>query len=199
MIELPHLNTATKGGRRDMIEILKSIVGHAAFLPVFSALMTLVITSIFDLKKRQALGKQMFFDRFFPERIKAYNDILEIMISIINALSKVHSKEPSSRPEALQEIVIKMQIDFYKQQIWLGREIKDLLNKMIVVISEPIINKDKYRLVESINNEELAIILSSFMNLNNFLNEQIELSSGIKLIDNKYHQLTKPPFWQNLF
>jgi hypothetical protein len=182
-----------------MIEILKSIVGHAAFLPVFCTLMTLVITNIFDLKKRQVLEKQIFFDRFFPERMNAYQNILERMPSIIETLADLHTNPPPSRPKVLQEIVIKMQTDFYKQQIWLGREVKDLLKKIIAVISEPLIDKNKFTLVESINEEEITIILSSFLNLNNILNKQIEISSGIKLIDNKFYQLTKPPFWHNLF
>jgi hypothetical protein len=198
MIELPHKTTATKGGLRNMIEILKSMVGHAAFLPVLSALLTLIITNVFDLKKRQALEKQIFFDRFFPERIKAYNDLFEKMPEIIKALAGIPHQDPSSRPDALLKIVNKMNTEFFMKNLWLGQEVLDLLVKAIDVIRLPLYREDEITMVESIDDENLNSIMSSFMILIGLLNKQIEFSSGIKLLDNKFYQITKPSFWQRI-
>jgi len=180
-----------------MSKIIESFVSHAAFPAVFSAMVTLVLANLFELAKRKSLEKQMFFEHFFKERIKAYNELLEKLPEVVEDLAKVPPLPPSSRPKALVKIVNKMNKKWFTQNLWFERRVVDMLTATSDVIRLAIFRNETAP-VEEIGDEELHVIMISFMKSVALLNKVIEFSSGTKLLDKKFYQLTKPSFIQKI-
>ena len=60
------------------------------------------------------------------------------------------------------------------------------------------ISRNEAAPVEEISDEELHAIMISFMKSVAVLNKMIEFSSGTKLLDKKFYQLTKPSLIQRV-
>ncbi|MDR0302348.1 MAG: FAM160 family protein [Treponema sp.] len=179
-----------------MLEIFKSLVGHAAFPAVFASLLTLVIANLFDLLKRKSLEKQTFFEHFFQERIKAYNELLVVLPGLMTDLAAVSEQLPEERPKALTMILNKMNKDFFKQTLWFEHKVVDMLNNTKKIIYSAIFPQDMRSPVEAINNDELNIIMLSFTKMIVLVSKTIEVSSGTSLLDRKFKQLTSPSLLQ---
>jgi hypothetical protein len=182
MIELPHLNTATKGGQRDMDKVLE-LFNNSGFTAVIASLGAVLITGIFSMQIDKKREQHQFIRQILPERIKAHSNIIEMLITIQEKLISLITKHPKDRINILIESYNKSNALFWRNTIWTDSEVSKYCNKIHSLLFSFTFNEDKTYLKKEITNIECISLLEKFSVYNETIKKRIAESLGVPLLD----------------
>jgi hypothetical protein len=182
MIELPHLNTAAKGGQRDMDKVLE-LFNNSGFTAVIASLGAVLITGIFTMQIDKGREQHQFFRQILPERIKAHSNIIEMLIETEEKLIPLISIPPENRLKVIIETYNRINALLLRNTIWTDSEVSEYCKKIRGLLFSITFNEDKISLKKEITNMELIRLTENFSVYKNHINKRIAESLGVPLLD----------------
>ena len=166
---------------------------------VFSGLGTLLLTGLFGFIRAKNEQKNLFFERYFPKRINAYNSVLRKFQKTHKELSRLIDISPDKRAIKLAELTNNISMNYFKNILWLDLATKNVIVELCSFLKSTAYEKDKLVLIELISDPELDIILKTYAKMYALIYKSMEASSGVLIINKKIHQLLRPIFFKRLY
>jgi len=172
-----------------IIELFK----NSGFTAVIVSIITVLVTSFFNLYIHKRRERQQLIDQLLPERMKAYGTILRVIAIICEKIPYLIMKPETERIKEVLQYSKKFHSLYLRNMLWLERSVSDLCQSIDNMLVKTCLSNDLKTSKKEMSNEEYFVFLTKLSQLCGLVHNRIKKGSGIYLLDKMLSELEGKP------